>query len=424
MASRTGEAPWFGYHFGSVEPTPGSVFYVAVDNDDGTKSWYSIWVPPGQDLTKSDSELVFDWLAVSSTDPNYVPEILGDVSLVETVFDGGSGVAITNLLITGALLMVLLGGASLFNEALEENLRGVRLTPTLPGPLAVVNDFGRRVWGAIAAAWAVIVPGDTWVDRAIGPAALLIGTGFIYGFLEPGFGWNQRSMVIFLSLMASQGLIVLFYEGGKAWMLRRRAVHAGMRLFPACVLIALISVGLSRLGGIEPGFVIGFVAAAVVIGAQPTDVAMRGKAYGAVALGLLIVGVVAWLAAIPLHDLYLDHPSFWTALPTSISLLVFIVAIEGLLFSLIPLEFMDGSRIWRWSKLAWLGLFVPAALLFLQILFNDGDAYMDLIGSSRSAIGVLVLLIYMVACFGTWAYFKRRTSQQSTELEPGAAPGQ
>jgi len=308
---------------------------------------------------------------------------------------------------------------------LEENLRDVRFVPQLRGRAATVMDTFRAWWGRIASAWATLVPGDTLADRALGPATLLVLTGLIYGFLEPGFGWNQRSWVIFLSMMVSQGLIVLFYEGGKAWTLRRRLrVDAGMRLFPASVLIALVSVALSRIGGFQPGFVIGFVAAAVILGDQTTNVAARGKAYGAVALGLLVLGLTAWVLAVPLQDLHEAHPNFWTAMLLSIALLVFIVSIEGLLFSLIPLEFMDGSRIWRWSRLVWFALFIPATLLFLQVLYNDGEAYGDLVGNSKSAVGLAVLLIYMFACFGTWAYFRRRSAQSgAAPSEAGANPG-
>ena len=57
-----------------------------------------------------------------------------------------------------------------------------------------------------------------------------------------------------------------------------------------------------------------------------------------------------------------------------------------------------------------IALFIPATLLFLQVLFNDSDAYRDLVGNSKSAIGLVVILIYKFACFGTWAYFRRRSA--------------
>ena len=65
------------------------------------------------------------------------------------------------------------------------------------------------------------LPYRQWMDRAIGPTALLLGTGFIYSLLEPNFGWNERSLTLFISLVVSQGVLVAMYEGGKAWLYRR-----------------------------------------------------------------------------------------------------------------------------------------------------------------------------------------------------------
>lgn len=81
--------------------------------------------------------------------------------------------AITNLIITGVLLMLLLGGAALFNEALEENLRQVSFAPQLRGRAAEFMDTLRGWWAKIASVWATIVRGDTLAVRALGPAVLL-----------------------------------------------------------------------------------------------------------------------------------------------------------------------------------------------------------------------------------------------------------
>ena len=100
---------------------------------------------------------------------------------------------------------------------------------------------------------------------------------------------------------------------------------------------------------------------------------------------------------------------------------IFVICLEGLLFSLIPLEFMDGFRIWKWNKLAWLGLFMPAAFLFAQVLFNeDGDPYLSLIQSTRSVSALVVLGIYIVISFSTWAYFRWRFEDQEAAPEPPA----
>ena len=346
-----------------------------------------------------------------------------DVPYPGDFFSPGTQGTITNFLVAVGLVLLLLAGASLFNEALEENIHALRVDAgALPGPLAVLASAFRVGWQAVVRTWAAIIPGETLADRALTPLVLLSFTGLIYGFLDPGFGFNHQSLVIFVSIAISQGVLVLVYEGGKAW-LTRRTLHtdARIRMFPACILIALVSVSISRIGGFQPGFVIGFIAAATVVGQPRFTAAERGRALTIISLVLLGVTISAWLLAIPLHDLYLANPNHWTALPTSIAMSIFVICLEGLLFSLIPLEFMDGFRIWKWNKLAWLGLFMPAAFLFAQVLFNeDGDPYLSLIQSTRSVSALVVLGIYIVISFSTWAYFRWRFEDQEAAPEPPA----
>lgn len=338
------------------------------------------------------------------------------------LFAGGGGVAVTNLLLTLALVVILLSGASLFNEALEEAFSGSGRAPLGIGAVVVgAVPLVRRLQGAgaaIRAILAALVPGSSRADSWAPPLALLSLTALIYSFLEPGFGLNERSLVIFVSLMVSKGVLTLFYEGGKVWLYQRGlSVKAGLRLFPECILIALVSVLLSRIGNFQPGFVVGFVAAVVLLERPHFSEAQQGRAYLWIGSALLGVALAAWFAAWGVHELMSGQHGFLAALPESIAVSIFVVCLEGLLFSLIPLDFMDGHRIWRWNKLAWFGLFMPTAFLFAQVLFNDQDAYLDLVARSRSVTSMTILGLYVVVTFGTWAWLKRRATRQSEDAQ-------
>ncbi len=426
-AGKVGPAPDEGYVTSAIAPAPDMVLHVRVTEDGETKT-YTLWIPPPQDLGGQPGPLTFDWRPAELTPPppaGPLPQAFEEVHFVDQFFQGGADVAGTNLLVTMGLLLLLLAGASLFNEALEENIRGfgVRSVP-LPGPLGAGMNWLGDAWRSIAAFWAAIIPGRTWLDRAIGPAALLLGTGFIYSLLEPGVGWNERSFTLFVSLVISQGVLVLFYEGGKAWLYRRTLrVDAGMRLFPACIIIALVSVLISRAAGFHPGIVIGFVAAAVVLGEGDFTQEERGRSWALIAAFMLAISVLAWIAAIPLHELYKASPNVWTGLPEAVAISVFVVCLEGLLFSLIPLEFMDGWRIWKYSPVAWVALFVPSTFLFIQILFNDDEAYLDLVSSQKSITGLIILVGYLGVTFGTWAFFRWRIDKKPKVAESGETPG-
>ena len=418
-AARSGDvgvAPGEGYVLNVIAPRVGTVLHVRVPGVSGLGA-YTIWVPPGQDLGNEPGPLIFDWkpAVLAPAESDSLPEAFEEISFVNRIFEGGTDVAATNAAVTIAILLLLLAGASVFNEALEENVRGLGVQGVaLPGPFDSARRVLASIWHAIAGFWAAIIPGATFLDRALGPAALLLGTGFTYSLLEPGFGANEQSFTLFIGLVVSQGVLVLFYEGGKAWLYRRNLrVDAGLRLFPACIIIALVSVLISRMAGFQPGFVIGFVAAAIIVGKPDFSEDERGRAWALIAAAMLGVSVLAWIAAIPLHELYKANPNVWTGLPEAVAISIFVVCLEGLLFSLIPLEFMDGWRIWKWSPLAWLGLFVPSVFLFMQILFNHEEAYLDLIASQKSLTGLAVLFGYIGVTFGTWAYFRLRVERKN-----------
>lgn len=415
-ASDVGGAPADGYNASSVVPSAGTAVHVRVSGAAGTQV-YSLWFPPGQPLSPT-SPLVVDWKPVAAALPviaqlQTLPEAFSDVQSIRTFFDGGSGVATTNLLAVFAMMLVLLSGGAVFNKAVEVHMPGWGLSlRRLPLPvLAPVRSFHER-WSAFAGRWVGAARRHAWMTRIAAPAVLILLTGFIYSLLEPGFGWNQRSLALLVSMVVSQGALALFYEGGKAWLYRRSLhVEARVRLFPACIVIALVSVGISRAVDFQPGFVVGFVASASIMGGATFTREQHGRSTAIVSAGLLGISIAGWLAAVPLHAVYESSPSLWTALPEAAALAVFVVFLQGLLFSLIPLQFMDGASIWRWNRWAWIGLFVPAALLFMQTLFNHQDAYADLALSSRSVTGLAVLGGYMVATFGTWAYFRRRSER-------------
>jgi hypothetical protein len=410
-----------------VQPRPGSALFVRVASPSGDVI-YEIWIPPGQRIADTGGPLTFDFKVFSVAPPpaaaGPLPSVLNDINLAGDVFAGGAGVATTNLMATVAIVLLLLAGGYVFNEALQDTLAGWSVRSIrLPGAVGSPAHRIRSWLAAVGAAWAALIPGHTWIDQALAPAFLLLGTGLIYSLLDPGFGLNETTLTLFISLVISQGVLALAYEGGKAWLYRRHlGVSAGVRLFPASILIAAISVAISRLGDLHPGIVVGFIAAAVLFEREGFSAADRGSASARIAASTLGISIAAWLLAIPLHHLYDASPNLWTALPEATATSIFIVCLEGLLFSLMPLQFMDGWRIWKWNRLAWLALFVPTMLMFMQVLFNAEASYFDFVTSHRSISGIAVIVAYLAATWGTWAYLKWRAEkgEEESNLEPAA----
>lgn len=432
-------APTTGIDATALKPAAAETFFVNVKNGDETKT-YRLWVPENEDITPRGN-FTFDWklerTTVAPPVQGAMPKLLSDVHLPSEAFDTGGGVITTNLIITLVLLALLLVGAEIFNEALRDTMVDWNLR-SVPVPAAVAAGFGqaRRFASVVEFDWQRWIPDYKNVDRVLAPLLLLVGTGLIYCLLDSEAGFNEHTITLFVSLVVSQGILAVAYEGGKAFLYRRSMrTRAIVHLYPPCILIAIVSVIISRIAGFHPGIVVGFIAAAVIVGHEEYTVEARGKALGSMAAALLGISVAAWILAMPLRDLYHADPSIWTAIPEATAVSTFIICLEGLFFSMIPLRFMDGWHIWRWNKFAWAGIFIPTAALFVQVLYNHSDEYLDFLGSHRSIGGIAIIILYLAATWGTWGYLRYReenrerheaeeSEAEETPLEPpAAAPG-
>jgi hypothetical protein len=120
--------------------------------------------------------------------------VFDDINYIGDLFAGGRDVAATNVGLTLLLAFFLLAGGALFNEALEENSDKIRFMPRqIPTALGPVAHRWHRAWGTVTSAWASAIPGNTWIDRAVSPLALLALTGLIYTFLEPVSASTSRA---------------------------------------------------------------------------------------------------------------------------------------------------------------------------------------------------------------------------------------
>ena len=338
------------------------------------------------------------------------PAILRTVPTFDDVIFGSPKAAGANFVLTLIVVLLLLISSGLFNQAVEENRDEIEgFFDRFAGPVvATVGIFG-RVWNRTAG-------GSSGVSRLAGPIGVLMLTGLIYGFLEPGFGFNSKSVVVFTSLVVSGGIVTYLYEGGEAWLTRRRlGLSAGVRLYPASIAIAVASVALCRAVGFQPGIVFGFIASSVLL--VPATVSKRDSGSVLIwpALALLAVSLGAWLLVAPLRDLSAGHSGILAALPESIAVAIFIVGMEGLFCTMIPLRFMDGKRLWDWNKWVWLAVFVSVSFLFFHILFYREEAYFDALRNTKVIGAGAVFVAYLLVTFGTWGFFSIRNRGEGGE---------
>ncbi len=133
---------------------------------------------------------------------------------------------------------------------------------------------------------------------------------------------------------------------------------------PAALAIVGISVLVSRLAGISPGFLFGVVLGVV----YARELKLRDEArLGVLGVGLTIAaGLLAWLGYGMASTA--SGPGFLNNLTIEALAAITLEALGTLVIALLPIEFLDGRTIFRWSKLAWIGLYVVTALVFLFVV--------------------------------------------------------
>jgi hypothetical protein len=148
----------------------------------------------------------------------------------------------------------------------------------------------------------------------------------------------------------------------------------------------------------------------------------RGKAVALSALCLLSVFGLAWALMIPAREWAESDANPLAVLLESSSTLVVIGAIEGLAFSMVPLEFTHGIKVWRWSKVAWFAIFAAAAFLFWHVLLVQDNAGFKSLDSGKTVGAIVAVAVCVGLTAATWAFFYYRKQQRAKAAALPAAP--
>jgi hypothetical protein len=297
----------------------------------------------------------------------------------------------------GALVAVALVGfpAELFNSTLEENYDEVR------GWLPLASRLGRPF-------------------QRIPPAAkitvMLVAITVLYGLLDPGLALNRASLTEILAMGIS--LVVLAAVSCAPTIIYTRLRHGlrgrlnilagGMLIAAACVLV-------SRFVHFQPGYIYGIVIG-VAIGAELPE-HDNGRIAAMTITVILATGLLAWFAWAALGSEATGHaPSTAVVFTDTVLAAIAVAAIEGALFAMVPLRFLEGATIWRWNRPAWAALFALNTFLFVEILLRPGTGYVAHAPHSAAAVAILLLAGFALVSTGFWAYFRFR--KQSLVTQP------
>lgn len=248
------------------------------------------------------------------------------------------------------------------------------------------------------------------VPPAVGSTIMVLLSSVILGFSSPSFGFNGASVRLFFAMFLSLAVINVGLSAIVQFVARRTlAVKSTLDAMPATILLVLASVLLSRALGIEPGFLFG-----VVLGLNfAVELSEKRDALiSLLGIGLsMVTGLVAWLGYSALEGLHVQTPGFWFLLLEETLTAITAEALATLVIALLPLEFLDGKVLWKWSKWAWAVTYAVALLLFLVIILPMSDNWGN---TSAKFFGWgAVFFVFCLIAVGLWIGFQVRRRRRS-----------
>ena len=300
---------------------------------------------------------------------------------------GLGAVAVSALL---ALLLVVLMPfpAALFNATLEEHY-------------AEVRGWFRLPWRRGAAE-----PAEAAAPRATWPRfVLLVGSVAVLGaLLDPGLGLDTASLVLVAGLAVAAVVVSLLGAlPARLYVGRRYAEPARLALYPLGLGVAAFCVLVSRVTSFEPGYLYGVVAGFGFARELRTD--EKGRLSLATSAGLLVVSGAAFALRLPVHDAVVEGGGVALTLLDTVLAAVFAAGVEANVLGLLPLRFLPGEPVYRWSRLAWGGLFGLNVFAFLHTLSAAAGQ-----ASTGTSVVVAAALFgaFATVSVAFWAYFRLR----------------
>jgi hypothetical protein len=136
----------------------------------------------------------------------------------------------------------------------------------------------------------------------------------------------------------------------------------------------------------------------------------------------LLIALGAWVVFEPVaHAANAAHPSVGLLVADSFLGSLFIGGIEGMLFSLVPLRFLPGHRVWQGGWLPWAVVTAVTLYVFVHVLLTPSSGYLGRSTSATTNVTLALFGAFGVLSVVVWAWFRFRA--QRTELS-GPSAGQ
>ena len=324
----------------------------------------------------------FDVLSTSVHRPAFVTALPlpGQIS-----FDPGR-LLLSAALAMGVILLIAFP-FELFNSTMEENYDEIR-------------------------SWVGLPPRDvnatTTRSRGVSFIALTAVAAVVCGFLSPDFGLNMTSLVLFVGMFVALVIMAVVFSLPADFGIHRQVGEWGkLNFLPGSLLVSIVLVGMSRLLDFQPGYFYGALAGLAFRSALSEKV--QGKMTAANWLFSLVVSVAAFFLRAPVASAAAEPGAsiLWIGLEVCL-VMIFLWGVEGLAVAMLPMRFLDGRKVFHWSRTAWALLFFLGLFATVHVLLQPGSGY---VGETSGEVTIGVMVLYALFGLGSaafWAYFRFR----------------
>lgn len=331
--------------------------------------------------------------SVDRSDPAAPSALTGSIAPVAQIVDNPVTIAIAGGLALALLFLVALP-TELLNSSLSSNTSRLgRVYGTIDGALTKAQDWLIRFTHS----------------RAIAAGLLVVLIAVIYGFVDPGFGFDIVSLRLVLSLGIAFFLLSFVASWISGLIIRRAWGAIGViAMQPTIILFAVVGVIVARILEFSPGFLVG-----VAIGLELLQASKQVSARAV----FVQIGVVTGLAlaAWVVYSVFTPGNDFVGMLVDDTMVAVTAEGLTGALIAVFPLKFLDGRELWEVSKRLWVGAFLLVAVAFALLVLPTAIEGTDV---GDYGVWLLVFAVFGLVSLAVWLIFvradKRAAAAQST----------
>jgi hypothetical protein len=236
-------------------------------------------------------------------------------------------------------------------------------------------------------------------------AVVIFSGALLGGLLDPHFGLNGASaLTLVATIVATVAAIAIPVATAVAYRRARRIPASGTLLsLPSGLLIAALCVAVSRLSDFQPGYLYGCVCGVAFVHAlERTD---RGRLALIGTVVSLVLALVAWFAWVPLEN-GIATAGVGTVLAADILGAVFVGSLVGTVIGLLPLGFLAGGTLIRWSRTVWVATFAAACFCLVAVMLNPASASTHT-GSAPLFTTIALFVVFGGASVGFHQWAKR-----------------